>query len=456
MTNSQMKKKPGRRRFLANLGVASGVLGVSGIDAASNSVPPSARQADAVWDPTLIDVRLDSRSISFENPTGARGGGGKARGGRKGRPVHFVEPGEKVVMADIKGSGTIRHIWMVNPGHGFGPEVARALRFEVFYDGLAEPSISTPVLDFFGLPHGRAAEYYSAMISVNEGRGLNSHIPMPFGQSIRVEFTNESRRHIGLCYQINYTLEPSTAANPSYLHATFRRQNPTTPRQDFVIAEGLKGPGRFLGCAVGIRVLDKQRWYGEGEVKIYRDGDRDFPTYCGTGLEDYVGSGNGLGRHDGHYAGAPIMIPAPAPDAEPDFMTGRDFVSFYRWHIPDPIMFSEDLRVTIQQIGVAFFKRGEEALFEAFKKNHPAAGHGWFESDRDFPGMQPWGIYERSDDYCATAFVYCRHPQPVARFKTDMAIRDIGWLPIEAQSKAAMSEDNQERWFIQIKQKWGL
>ncbi|WP_242698556.1 DUF2961 domain-containing protein [Bacillus sp. SD088] len=26
---------------------------------------------------------------------------------------------------------------------------------------------------------------------------------------------------------------------------------------------------------------------------------------------------------------------------------------FYRWHIPDPIRFNEDLRVTVQQIGVS-------------------------------------------------------------------------------------------------------
>ena len=31
-----------------------------------------------------IDTTLDSRSISFENPTGARGAGGQAAGGRKG------------------------------------------------------------------------------------------------------------------------------------------------------------------------------------------------------------------------------------------------------------------------------------------------------------------------------------------------------------------------------------
>lgn len=222
----------------------------------------------AVWDPTLIDVRIDSRSINYENPTGARGGGGTQRGGRKGRPSPVLEPGQKVVLADIEGPGTIRHIWMTLGGV-FRPEVTRALRFEVFYDGSAEPSISTPVLDFFGLPHGRASEYYSAMISVNEGRGLNSYIPMPFVHSIRIEFTNESQRHVPLPHQIDYTLEPSTAENPSYLHVTFRRENPTTLRQDFVIADGLKGPGRPRVCRGGPGP-------GQGTV-VWRGGGEDLP-----------------------------------------------------------------------------------------------------------------------------------------------------------------------------------
>ena len=435
-----------RREFLRNSAGAGAALGALGAQASSprRTAPPR----PDVLDPSLIDDRLDCRSVSFENPTGARGGGGKTSRGRKGRPFHIFEPGEKVVLADIVGAGTVRHTWMTLGS--WPPEVMRALRLEVFYDGLSEPSISVPILDFFGLPHGRAAEYYSALISANEGRGLNSHIPMPFGHSIRVEFTNESARHVTLYYQIDYTLEPSISPSPSYLHTTFRRENPTTVGRDFVIAEGLKGPGRFLGCAVGIRVLNKGHWYGEGEVKIFRDGDSEFPTYCGTGLEDYVGSAYGLGRHYGIYSGSPICIPAPQPNGVAD-SAGPDFASFYRWHLPDPIMFTDDLRVTIQQIGSVFFPSGQEAAFEAFKKDHPAAGRGWV-TDLGF-GIAGFGLVEQSDDYCATAFVYCRQPQPVVRFKTDLAVRDIGVLPIEAKPKL-FSDDMLDQGAIKLKSHW--
>ena len=158
-----------------------------------------------VSNPALIDTRLDCRSISFENPNGERGQGGRAAGGRKGAPHRWIAPGETLVSAEIKGPGRIRHIWMTFPPDK--PEEMRSVWMEMFYDGLKAPSISVPCLDFFGLPHGRLAAYDSAMTSVHEGRGFNAYFPMPFSAQIRVEITNSSSSATLLCYQIDYTLE---------------------------------------------------------------------------------------------------------------------------------------------------------------------------------------------------------------------------------------------------------
>ena len=206
------------------------------------------------------------------------------------------------------------------------------------------------------------------------------------------------------------------APGAGYLHVSFRRQNPTALRRDFVIADGLRGPGRFLGCAVGVRVIDPGTWYGEGEVKIYRDGDGELPTICGTGLEDYAGSAWGLGAHAALYAGAPLVVgPGPAEPGRPAATV--DFAGFYRWHVPDPMMFGSDLRVTIQQIGAMFFRPGQEAEMEAYERTNPVAGAGWARNPNT--ALLAWGITERVDDYCATAYVYCRHPQPVPRLDVD-------------------------------------
>jgi hypothetical protein len=306
----------------------------------------------------------------------------------------------------------------------------RAIYLEVFYDGSDTPSISVPCLDFFGLPHGRTTAYHSALTAVNEGRGLNSYIPMPFRRRARVELVNGSDRRTLLYYQIDYTLQQSMPESIGYLHASFRRENPTTLRRDFVIAEGFEGSGRFLGCNVGVRVIDPAAWYGEGEVKVYRDGDTARPTICGTGLEDYVGTAWGMGQHAAPYGGAPIV-------AKREGERNPDFVGFYRWHIPDPIMFERDIKVTIQQIGAMFFPEGQEEALAEYEKKNPPAGAGWI---RDVgPGLHAWGLAERVDDYCATAYVYCLKPQPVPRLNVASATADIDRRDYETASDAEVS-----------------
>ncbi len=355
------------------------------------------------FDPSRIDRTLDSRAATFENPTGARGAGGQAHGGRKGSPSRRLAPGERVVLADLAGPGTVRHIWMTFPPAP--PETMRAMVIEAFYDGAAEPSISAPCLDFFGLPHGRPIAYASALTSAHEGRGFNAYFPMPFGKSLRIELQNGAKRHMDLYYQVDYTLQPSLPEDAGFLHISFRRENPTVLRRDFVITEGLQGPGRYLGCSIGVRTIDHAAWYGEGEVKIFRDGDDTFPTICGTGLvEDYVGTAWGMAARTAPYAGVPLDLREPGSRRNPDY------VGFYRWHLPDPIVFERELRVTIQQIGFAAFAEGQEAEFERYNQTNPPAGAGW--QLKQSPGVLARGIAERVDDYCATALVYCMEPQP--------------------------------------------
>ncbi|MGE3074629.1 MAG: glycoside hydrolase family 172 protein [Dehalococcoidia bacterium] len=376
-------------------------------------------------DPSHIDLSLDSRAITFENPTGARGAGGTAHGGRKGAPQRNVAPGESIELANIAGPGTIRHIWMTFPPAP--PELMRALWMEVFYDGLGEPSISVPCLDFFAMPLGRPVDFHSAMASAQEGRGFNAYYPMPFRKSCRVVLTNSSSRAMSFYYQLDYTLQSGLPGDAGYLHVSFRRENPTVMKRDFVISDELHGPGRFLGCAIGIRTIDRADWYGEGEVKFYLDGDRDLPTICGTGLEDYVGSAWGMGAHFAHYAGSPLEV------RDPEQRRGvPDFLSFYRWHIPDPVIFRESCRVTIQQIGFASFREGQEERFEEYNRTNPAAGAGWTMHPR--PGVLASGIAERVDDYCATAFVYCTEPQGVPPLDVAAALAEIERKPYEGPS----------------------
>lgn len=366
------------------------------------------------FDLTRVPTGIESRAVTFENPTGARGAGGTVAGGRKGAPYQLIEAGERRVLADIEGPGVVRHIWMTFPLAP--PEVMRAKLIEVFYDDADEPSISVPAVDLFGVPWGRPVPLDSALAAIGEGRGYNLFIPMPFRRRIRIEYVNASEQRSPLYYQVDYTLEPSLADDVMQLHASYRRQNPTVMRDDFVIADGFRGPGRFLGCVVGVRVLDGGVWYGEGEVKVFLDGDTTHPTICGTGLEDYVGTAWGMGPHQSLYMGAPLEVRPPGTGGNPEL------VGFYRWHVPDPIVFQSSLRVTIQQIGAEVFVQGQEDQFAAADAR--VAGGGWMKF-RNAPGLLGFGICERVDDYCATAFVMCRDVQAVPRVRLEDVITDI-------------------------------
>lgn len=249
-----------------------------------------------------LNTQLESRSISFENTTGEPGSGGKAvskqlGSGRKGSPNKTIQPGETVVLCDIRQAGTIRHIWMtgrfLNRKGISDPKLERLklLRSTViraYWDGQEHPSIECPLGDFMGFAHSKVSSYQSAVHSIGEKAALNIWLQMPFIKSARITLTNESSVSFPLFYQIDYTINDKHSEDVGRLHVLFRRDNPTTEKKDFELLPHRTGKGVFVGAVVGVRTL-RSGWWGEGEIKFYMDGDTDYPTICGTGSEDWVG-----------------------------------------------------------------------------------------------------------------------------------------------------------------------
>jgi hypothetical protein len=159
---------------------------------------------------------------------------------------------------------------------------------------------------------------------------------MPFRKRARIEFTNEGPAAVPLFYSIDYTSGDKHAADVGRLHVLFRRENPTTAQVDFELLPERKQTGRFLGSVIGIRNLHPEQWWGEGEIKVYMDGDRDWPTIVGTGSEDYVGLAWGIQQ-------APFLFNGCS-------LNEKGFVTMYRWHLPDPVGWRQQVRITIQQI----------------------------------------------------------------------------------------------------------
>jgi len=281
----------------------------------------------------------------------------------------------------------------------------RNLILRFYWDDQEVPSVEAPLSDFFGVCHGRTAPYESAFVTMPEGKGFNSYFLMPFEKKARLTICNEMGEDAGMFfYQVDYTLgDPVTDDTPRF-HAQFRRVANTKMAEDYVILDGVKGKGRFLGASVGLvdRFAGRGVWWGEGEVKMYIDGDTDYPTICGTGSEDYAGSGWGLGQFHAREMGAPLI-------------EGK-YVSFYRYHVRDPVYFSQDIKVTIQQIG-------NDGKHEIADPDGPLAEFikkGYYKKER------PGGNFERVDDVCSTAYWYQTLPtQPFPKFP-DRKLRVLG------------------------------
>jgi len=296
-----------------------------------------------------------TRSISPENFTGEKGKGGMATEGIstgaardlgqgwKISPAIAIQPGECREIADIEGPGAIQQIWMTPGGHW------RHNILRIYWDGQEQPSVECPVGDFFANGWQKFSQLSSLAICVNPGSGLNCYWEMPFRKHCKITMTNIAEEAMVLFYQINYTLT-EVPADAAYFHAQFRRENPLPYKQDYTILDGVKGQGQFVGVYMAWG-LNNNGWWGEGEIKFFMDGDKDFPTICGTGTEDYFCGSYGFtveGKYQEFttpYVGMPQVI---RPDGT---YQAQERIGLYRWHIMDPVRFENDIRITMQALG---------------------------------------------------------------------------------------------------------
>ena len=301
--------------------------------------------------------QAQTRSISPENVTGAKGRGGMATEGTgagcardlgqgwKVSPSVRIEPGQTFEMADIQGQGAIQQIWMTPTGNW------RYSVFRIYWDDQDQPSVECPVGDFFAMGWGKYAPLSSLAVCVNPGSAFNCYWEMPFRRRCRMTMTNLADEPMVLYYQVNYTLTevPKDAA---YFHAQFRRVNPLPYKEVYTILDGVQGQGHYVGTYMAWGV-NNSGWWGEGEIKFYIDGDKAFPTICGTGTEDYFcGSYNFENRDTRQYQEFTTPYAGLHQVLRPDGVyRSQQRFGLYRWHITDPVRFQQDLRVTIQALG---------------------------------------------------------------------------------------------------------
>lgn len=307
-----------------------------------------------------------------------------------------IGPGETRVIADLEGPGAIQHIWMtqfcrqplgpsflppeqseqlapvleMNNALGLQMEVGdpdfyRKVLLRITWDDQEHPSVLVPLGDFFGIGHSMPATYASIPFTVSVRpeesfrfggtAGLNCYLPMPFGRRALVELVNEGDLPYGQYFQIDYELfRDPLPPDTGYLHAQWRRENPcegwgpdiqvNTPEANIPNLDGdgnytildVVGTGHYVGCNLSVTHFQGS-WWGEGDDMIFVDGESWPPSYHGTGSEDYFGHAWGMQTLAFPMAGS-ILHESQAPGYQ---------VS-YRFHVADPVRFSERLRVTME------------------------------------------------------------------------------------------------------------
>jgi len=335
--------------------------------------------------PLLSDA--ETRSISAENPDGAKGGGAKAKPGEreaasmlgtgwKVRPCITLDPGSTTPLADIKGPGIVQHIWITVDTKAYRDTL---LRF--FWDAEKTASIEVPLGDFFCNGHALRCNVNSLPIAVNPSGGFNCYFPMPFRKRARVTIENQRGEPIGgFFYQITYALQ-DVPADAACLHAQWRRSMTTRECPEHVILDGVQGKGHYVGTYLAWTQLSNG-WWGEGEIKFFIDGDQESPTICGTGTEDYFCGAWGFGgeTYSTPFLGYPLCRKEPGEVPRH---------GLYRWHVYDPIRFRKDLKASIQALG--WWPNGQ---FQPLTDDIASVGY-WYQAEPHvaFPAMPP--IHER-------------------------------------------------------------
>lgn len=337
-----------------------------------------------------------------------------------------VEPGETVTLAEIEGAGIVTHLWCTIACES--SQYLRKVVLRAYWDGEETPSVECPVGDFFGMGHGRTANYASLPLqsSPQDGKAFNCYFPMPFERGMRMTIESECEDEVLFYYYVDLELHERLEHGLGRFHAQWGSEMPAAHaeadlsneaflfggvnvegRDNYTILEAT-GHGHYVGCLLSVYSLRRSPlwdWYGEGDDMIFVDGEPGLlapeagrrpqladeepqtpaeprpesrggtndawpPTLHGTGTEDYF---NTAWCPNQEYSAAYHGIIA---GGGPNW---TDPVTLYRFHVEDPVVFKQSIRVTIEH-GHAN-RRGDELSSTAF----------WYQAEphAPFPALPP-------------------------------------------------------------------
>ncbi len=295
--------------------LAAAVLPSALLLAGCGADPPTS----ASWDPWFRAPTSDYVHVSSYDTTGGN------------RDRHEVAAGDSVVLLDLDGPGVIRRLWLTVASRD--PHYLRRIALEMYWDDETEPSVRTPLGDFFGNGFDRR-HYASLPMGVSSG-GFFTYLPMPFRRHARIVARNGTGRVVDAFY-VNADVETATRLpRPlATFHATWRRDARTTSPEPHVVLDAA-GAGHFVGLSLNAESHDGTLAFLEGDERYFVDGS--FRGQ-GTGTEDYFNAGwyFDQGEFAAPYHGLVVKD------------EGRARIAAYRWHLPDPVPFHDSIRVDLE------------------------------------------------------------------------------------------------------------
>jgi len=244
-----------------------------------------------------------------------------------------VEAGGSAVLGRLSGEKVLA-LFRVKASADDPVSALRQTVLRMGFDG--EETVECPIGDFFGTAPAAVA-YSSLPMGVTKDGMFWSHWRMPFREEAVIEVHNLGSQPVTIRGEIGAN-ETEWTDNSMLFHAQWKTEKdiPSRPMRDWTFID-TEGKGVFAGAAMYV-TNPVQNWWGEGDEKIYVDGE-GFPSHFGTGTEDYFGYAwccNEPFQHAYHNQ--------PRCDGPGNYGN----TSVIRWHIIDRIPFRERFRFDME------------------------------------------------------------------------------------------------------------
>ena len=258
----------------------------------------------------------------------------------------WISTGNSIDLANLKGPGCVRHIWILWPTKK--PDDDEVVQLRINVDGVEEPQVDLPLKPFFGIMHDLdfyfidCAAYtvipnpaFAQLVNrpgVKDNPGYNLYLPIPFAESCRITMVNPVDNHA--IAQVDWhQYDADTPLTPYRLHTDYRNDTPAP--EDYVEMANIEGEGFVAGLVVGHIHRDlSDLVYHTGGQTFLLDGETNPHAIRGHNLEDDYGFAWGFNDFQSRWIGCPWFDTRDGDD--------QDGV-FYRFFGPDPVYFRSSL-----------------------------------------------------------------------------------------------------------------